>query len=214
MLDAAPPPVAAVLQGPQSARPVDPYHHGDLRRALLDEAERQLDERGVACLSLRGLARATGVSVAAPYYHFRDKHDLLGALVARGLDALEETVERAPYADTRHRAETVCLAHLRFSRARPGLYALMYDMARRDGDDGRAGQVPRDCVAYSPRAQRADRADDLTKAALNCLALGVAALVDQPGRKALIDRPGGDERFIRRLFQRISSLLEGQHVQS
>jgi AcrR family transcriptional regulator len=60
------------------------YHHGDLRHSLLAAAESLLARKGVAELSLREVAKAAGVSHAAPYRHFRDKRDLIEALAAEG----------------------------------------------------------------------------------------------------------------------------------
>ena len=56
-----------------------PYHHGNLRQALLDAAERTVRERGVEALSLRELAREVGVSHGAPRRHFPDRQALLDA---------------------------------------------------------------------------------------------------------------------------------------
>ena len=64
------------------------YHHGDLRRALLEAAAEVIEEHGPAGLSLRELARRAGVSHAAPTHHFRDKAGLLTALAAEGYDLL------------------------------------------------------------------------------------------------------------------------------
>lgn len=64
------------------------YHHGDLRRALLDAAVSVIAESGPAALSLRDLARRAGVSHAAPQHHFGDKAGLLTALAAEGYDLL------------------------------------------------------------------------------------------------------------------------------
>ncbi|RSM65184.1 TetR family transcriptional regulator [Actinoplanes sp. ATCC 53533] len=64
------------------------YHHGDLRRALLDAAAAAIAEDGPAALSLRDLARRAGVSHAAPTHHFGDKKGLLTALAAEGFDRL------------------------------------------------------------------------------------------------------------------------------
>ena len=63
-----------------------PYHHGNLRAALLESAERTLDEGGD--LSLRELARQVGVSHAAPRRHFADKQALLDALAEDGFERL------------------------------------------------------------------------------------------------------------------------------
>src|ERR1700680_2145795 len=62
--------------------PQRPYHHGNLRAALLAEAERTVRERGVQDLSLRELAREVGVSHGAPRRHFPDRQALLDALAA------------------------------------------------------------------------------------------------------------------------------------
>ena len=56
-----------------------PYHHGDLRRALLDAAVEVIEESGPTALSLRDLARRADVSHAAPQHHFGDKAGLLTA---------------------------------------------------------------------------------------------------------------------------------------
>ncbi len=65
-----------------------PYHHGDLRDALIRAARMILEKKGLAALSLRGVARVAKVSPAAPYHHFADKQALLDAVAAQGFDAL------------------------------------------------------------------------------------------------------------------------------
>ena len=60
------------------------YHHGDLRKALLEAGEEELSERGGENFSMRGVAKRAGVSHAAPAHHFRDKAGLLTALAQRG----------------------------------------------------------------------------------------------------------------------------------
>ncbi|WAP58220.1 helix-turn-helix domain-containing protein [Streptomyces sp. S465] len=59
---------------------VRPFHHGNLRAVLLDQAELVLRERGIDALSLRELAREAGVSHGAPRSHFIDRNALLDAL--------------------------------------------------------------------------------------------------------------------------------------
>ena len=61
-----------------------PYHHGDLRRALMDSADAILERDGPNALSLRAVAREAGVSPAAPYHHFKDKDELLSAIAREG----------------------------------------------------------------------------------------------------------------------------------
>jgi AcrR family transcriptional regulator len=60
------------------------YHHGDLRRTLLDEAAVLLREEGEPGLSMRALAARAGVSRTAPYHHFQDKQELLCAIAEEG----------------------------------------------------------------------------------------------------------------------------------
>ena len=60
------------------------YHHGDLRRALLEAAVEAIGQQGVDRLSIRGLARATDVSHTAFRHHFGDRRGLLTALAAQG----------------------------------------------------------------------------------------------------------------------------------
>lgn len=71
------------------------YHHGDLRRALLDTAAETIAESGPQALSLRELARRIGVSHAAPQHHFGDKAGLLTALAIEGFELLAQEVSTA-----------------------------------------------------------------------------------------------------------------------
>ncbi|GIJ77332.1 TetR/AcrR family transcriptional regulator [Micromonospora phaseoli] len=71
------------------------YHHGDLRRALLDVAVTAIEESGPAALSLRELARRAGVSHAAPAHHFGDRAGLFTALAVQGFDSLAEALDGA-----------------------------------------------------------------------------------------------------------------------
>lgn len=71
------------------------YHHGDLRRALLDAGLRILADEGAHALTLREVARRVGVTQAAPYHHFADKEALLAALAEEGFLGLSEAMERA-----------------------------------------------------------------------------------------------------------------------
>src|SRR5271154_2828384 len=67
-----------------------PYHHGDLRRTLIDAAVSLVTEEQDWTFSLRELARRAGVSHNAPYNHFPEKRDLLGAVAAVGFERLRD----------------------------------------------------------------------------------------------------------------------------
>ena len=64
------------------------YHHGDLRRAMIDAALRLVETEGAEALTLRAAARLAGVSQAAPYRHFTNKEALLAAVAEEGFRAL------------------------------------------------------------------------------------------------------------------------------
>lgn len=69
------------------------YHHGDLRRALVEAGLAIVRSQGVEALSLRAVARRAKVSHSAPYHHFHDKANLLAAVAAAGFDLLTATIE-------------------------------------------------------------------------------------------------------------------------
>jgi AcrR family transcriptional regulator len=72
------------------AEPTRPYHHGDLRPALLRAAVEVIGQAGPAAMSLREVARRAGVTHAAAAYHFGDKAGLLTAVAAQGYGILTE----------------------------------------------------------------------------------------------------------------------------
>ncbi|MDP9869996.1 MULTISPECIES: TetR/AcrR family transcriptional regulator [Streptosporangium] len=71
------------------------YHHGNLRRAIIDTALKAIGESGPAGWSLRELARRAGVSHAAPAHHFGDKTGLLTAVAAEGFELFADNLEQA-----------------------------------------------------------------------------------------------------------------------
>ena len=71
-----------------------PYHHGDLRRAIVKAALEILNETQSLEFSLRELARRAGVSHNAPYKHFADKRELLAAVSAAGFEMLTKRMAR------------------------------------------------------------------------------------------------------------------------
>ena len=73
------------------------YHHGDLRAGLIEATRQLVEEKGPDGFSVSDACRLAGVSTAAPYKHFKDKSEMIIAMVAEGmvrhrqnmLDALE-----------------------------------------------------------------------------------------------------------------------------
>ena len=106
------------------------YHHGDLRAQLIDAGLERLDSSGDADLSLRDLARRTGVVPNAVYRHFANKEALLAALAAAGFRSLFEAQERAvTKASPASGAEALRVAgstYVAFGKGRPALFRLMF----------------------------------------------------------------------------------------
>ncbi|MER7928707.1 TetR/AcrR family transcriptional regulator [Streptomyces sp. NPDC096057] len=105
------------------------YHHGDLKAALLERAERTLRERGVDALSLRELARESGVSPGAPSRHFRTKQVLLDALALEGYERLVEAIATAQGAagpSFGERLEATARAYVGFCTDNAALVELMF----------------------------------------------------------------------------------------
>jgi AcrR family transcriptional regulator len=106
-----------------------PYHHGNLRTALLAQAERTVRERGVQDLSLRELAREVGVSHGAPRRHFPDRQALLDALAEAGFDRLGAELSSAidgAGEDFHARLSATAAAYVRFATRDAALLELMF----------------------------------------------------------------------------------------
>jgi AcrR family transcriptional regulator len=108
----------------------DTYHHGDLKATILGEAAVLVAERGAAALSLRELARAAGVSHAAPAHHFTDRRGLFTALATEGFRMLADAL-----AGARPDFLDAALAYVRFAIDHPGHYAVMFDKSLYDAAD-------------------------------------------------------------------------------
>jgi AcrR family transcriptional regulator len=109
-----------------------PYHHGDLRQALLREARQLLREGGVEELSLRKIAERIGVSAASLYHHFKDKNDLLCALAEEGFRDLERAIEGTVASGPRDLARAFrafVRAYVAFAMETPERYDLMFGRA-------------------------------------------------------------------------------------
>ena len=106
------------------------YHHGNLREALVEAARRLIAEKGLAGFAFAELARAAGVTPAAPYRHFRDRNAVIAELARRGFDRLADDLAAA-WKDGRPEpvvaVERVGRAYLAFARRDPAAYAAMFD---------------------------------------------------------------------------------------
>lgn len=107
----------------------NPYHHGDLRNSLLAAAESLLAEKGLTALSLREVAKATGVSNAAPYRHFQDKAALVEALAIEGFKNLIngcEAAQKKYVDDPALQLVEAGMSYLFFAIKKPSIVHLMF----------------------------------------------------------------------------------------
>ena len=123
-----------------------PYHHGDLRAALLRAAVEELSEHGVEGTTLRGCARRAGVSHAAPAHHFGDITGLLTEVAIGAHEklavSLSREIERVPRG-TVEQLIAAAMGYVNFALAAPGEFNLMFRTGRLAANDPRlaaAGQ--------------------------------------------------------------------------
>jgi AcrR family transcriptional regulator len=121
------------------------YHHGDLRRAILDAALEVIATEGPAAVSLRDLARRADVSHAAPAHHFGTRAGLLTAIAVEGYRLLGEELSAEP---TPSFLETGA-RYVRFALEHPAHFQVMYSPDLYDSDDpdlARARAATRDAL--------------------------------------------------------------------
>ncbi len=187
-----------------------PYHHGDLRRALVDAGRALVDAQGAQALSMRAVARAAGVSPAAPYHHFKDKGDLLGAVGHEGWLMLDAALARAK-AEAPAGCNVVTAlgeAYVRFALDHPCLYRVMYDRARDqealpDPDQGAFARV-RDTLAQTGGDPQARLDLELATAAAWCAAHGLAEMAGFRQFDHLKAALGGERPFLRAVFDHMA----------
>jgi AcrR family transcriptional regulator len=204
------------MREPQTAEG-RPYHHGDLRRALIEAARRLLEVDGPSALSLRAVAREAGVSPAAPYHHFKDKSELLEAVAHEGWTMLNDILAAARETHLgRDGLAIVGVAYVAFAREHPDLYRVMYDTVRDaeqipnsgEGEDGPFRRVREALVAAG--ADPGDRVGlELAAVAAWCAAHGLAEMMSFPQFQPLKDALGGEEAFLRGVFEHMGIFAKG-----
>jgi AcrR family transcriptional regulator len=175
------------------------YHHGNLRKALLERAAHVIAETGIESLNLRALARDLGVSHAAPSRHFADKADLLRALATDGskrfLDYVLAAAEAAG-ADPLERYAAMGKAYIRFSLEFPAFYKAINhpEVTAQAGDELKASAERRRAViGEAARAAQAagwlpdEIVDDVVMFSVATVR-GVAAMLGDP----LVRHPQGE----------------------
>lgn len=186
-----------------------PYHHGDLRRALVDAARRILEAEGPSALSLRAVAREAGVSPAAPYHHFKDKAELLDAVADQGWQMLDQMMAEAKRkADRKDKLASLGIAYVCFARDNPALYRVMYDAARdkealpeqmHDNEDSAYCKV-RDTMVELGADPKDTIEIELATTAAWCAAHGLAEMSGFKQFDHLKQELGGEMPFLRAIF--------------
>ncbi|MFJ8593657.1 TetR/AcrR family transcriptional regulator [Streptomyces sp. NPDC093598] len=179
-----------------------PYHHGDLRRAILTAALDVIAADGPSALSLRDLARRAGVSHAAPAHHFKDRAGLLTAIAAEGFGLLAAALRET--ADLKEAG----VRYVRFAREHPAHFQVMFaPELLRDGDlelataRALASDALRDAVTAVPPEGRGTDAR-LAGVAAWSLAHGFATLLLSHN----LDGPVGD-RDPEEVFRGLADML-------
>ena len=106
-----------------------PYHHGDLKRALVAAAVQILEEQGLSALTLSDVALRAHVTKAAPYHHFANKQALLAAVAEDGFRALYAQLTRAAATegpDPSKRLRAMGVAYVRFAQEHRGHFDSMF----------------------------------------------------------------------------------------
>ncbi|HEY3356791.1 MAG TPA: TetR/AcrR family transcriptional regulator [Polyangia bacterium] len=219
-----PPRDAVTRSAPRRKRP-GRYHHGDLRRALLDAALRAIEEEGVNAVTIRALARRLGVSHAAPAHHFHDRDALLVEVATEGFAAFADALEAAARteSDPSRRLVAVGCAYVRFAIDRPAYLRVIFGHGRRNEitapeplkrEGERAYRALTDTVgalaATVPGAPAP--VDELALAAWS-LVHGLAMLwIDGPARAVPGGRAGFEALVERTLRRAIPGLVPGARL--
>jgi AcrR family transcriptional regulator len=187
------------------AGPERPYHHGNLAQALLLGAAEVIAEVGPSQMSLREVARRSGVSSAAPVHHFGDKAGLLTALAAEGFQLLAQTL-----GDTSERTGSFVemgAAYVGFAVSHRAHFEVMFrpDLYNARAPEIVAGNRAAAQHLYGPAAKLLNAADDPRDAGVAAWSLvhGLATLIinGNLGEDALAD-PIGTARRIGSLTER------------
>ncbi len=125
------------MRNPFGSSATRPYHHGNLRQALVDAASLLVAERGLDGLTLAEAAKRVGVTGAAPYRHFQDRQALVDELARQGFSRFSATLAAAARSAPGPLDAFIIMgqAYLDFARREPGLYRAMFS-ARPSGEIG------------------------------------------------------------------------------
>lgn len=132
---------------------VETYHHGNLRAQLLERAQTVIEAHGIDALSLRELARESGVSHSAPRRHFADKQALLDALAIDGFTQLHALMSSASSLSGTYKDRLlgVALSYSTFATTSPALLSVMFSAKHGDSAPAELHAAGMQCLTIVTR---------------------------------------------------------------
>ncbi len=140
---------------------LQPYHHTNLRKTLLDAAVGLIGEVGPRAFTLREVARRAGVSHNAPYRHFAGKDELLVAVAEEGFDRLTAVMQKtlARGKSPRERLQLCGCGYVNFALRWPQHFLVMFDLPpalrehyKKQGIGENGFRVLLDCIAAAQQS--------------------------------------------------------------
>jgi AcrR family transcriptional regulator len=193
----------------------DRYHHGDLRRALVEEALRTIQKHGIEQLTLRAVGERLGVSRTALYRHFSDKEALLAAVGCEGFRMLRLALTEAWEQNGRGRSgfDAIGMAYVQFAVTHPSHYRVMFgrfvESRAKDaefvGEATAAFQVLVDALIEQQQAGIVRRDDPLLLARFSWSNVHGIAMLAINGQLRGVDEQG--EALTRYAIQRIRAAI-------
>lgn len=114
------------------------YHHGDLKGQLLEAVRQLVETHGADDFSIAEACRLAGVSTAAPYKHFKDRHDILRGVAFLAMERMRDRMQDAAHSHPAGNPERVVAlgrAYVDFARTEPGIFAVMFGLTEDHHED-------------------------------------------------------------------------------
>lgn len=178
--------------------PKRPYHHGNLREALIEAGLQLIEERGVKSLTLREIGARLCVSRTAPYRHFPDKAALLGAIREAGFEKFVAALEEARTGaadDFSSRFSAMALAYVRFAARHRAHFEVMFspDLSAKSEAGARAFGLLEETIREGQRSGYVREGDTVTMARTAwAMTHGISTLNLEPD----LSEQGAGTRFV------------------